>query len=131
MSRDLKADDVASAAQLSEMSLEGITIDDAFIQQQEAIMRDFGNNTVERRGKATSKPTPRRIFKNNPTGKIPPPVSSSRSQNIMSNEYLVDTNFSTIWNDVELIREQRRIFEEIQRQHEAKPFAITRTTSTH
>jgi hypothetical protein len=129
MSRDLKDDDVASVARHPEVTLEGITIDDAFIQQQEAIMRDFGNNTVERMGKASS-PPPKRIFKNKPTGKIPPPFTSPPSQDElsvdtsnMSNEHL-DTNFCDIWNDVELIREQRRIFEAIQRQHETKPSAI-------
>jgi hypothetical protein len=133
MSRDLKDDDVASVARLPGVTLEGITIDDAFIQQQEAIMRDLGNNTVvERMGKASSPPPARRgrIFKNNPTGKIPPPFTSSPSQDElsvdasnMSKEHL-DTNFCDIWNDVELIREQRRIFEAIQRQHETKPSAI-------
>jgi hypothetical protein len=130
MSRDLKDDDVASAvARLPEVTLEGTTIDDAFIQEQEAIMRDFGNNTVERMGKASSSP-PRRIFKNNPTGKTPSPLTSSPSQDEssvdasnMSNEYLY-TNLCDIWNDVELIREQRRISEVIQRQHETKPSAI-------
>ena len=128
MARDLKDDDAASVARLPEMTLEGITIDDAFIQQQEAIMRDFGrNNTVDRMGKASSSPPPKWIFKNKPTNKIPPPFTSSPSQDKvdaskMSNEHL-DINFCDIWNDVELIREQRQIFEAIQMQH-AKPSAI-------
>jgi hypothetical protein len=131
MSRDLKDDDVASVAGLPEVALEGITIDDAFIQQQEAIMRDFGNNTVERTGEASSPPPATRIFKNNPTGKIAPPFTSSPSQEKvdafnMSNDHLY-TNFCDTWNDVELICEQRRLFEGIQRlQHKAKPSSINK-----
>jgi hypothetical protein len=125
MSRDLKGY-VASVARLSEVTLEGITIDDDFIQQQEAIMRDFGNITVEQMGKASC-PPPRRTFKKNPTDRKPPPLTSPPIQDKVdtsntSNEYL-DTNFCDLLNDAVLIREQRRIFEEIQRQHEAKPSA--------
>jgi hypothetical protein len=127
MSRYLKGD-VASVARLPDVTLEGITIDDDFIQQQEAIMRDFGNITVEQAemGKASS-PPPRRTFKKKPTGIKPPPLTSPHIQDKVdtsnaSNENL-DTNFCDSLNDAELIREQHRIFEEIQRQHEAKPSA--------
>jgi hypothetical protein len=128
MSRDLKGDVARSVARLPEVTFDGMTIDDAFIQQQEAIMRDFGNgnNTVEQTGKASS-PPPRRTFKNNPTDKIPPPLTSTLSHDTVdttntSNE-CIDTNFRDFLNDAEVILEQRQIFEEIQRQHEAKPFA--------
>jgi hypothetical protein len=120
--------DIASVARLPEETLVGITIDDAFIQQQEAIMREFGNNNVERMGKAR-RPPPRGIFKNIPTGKIPPPVTSPHSQDEVvasnMNEYQDTTNICDYLNDADLIREQLRIYQEIQLQHEAKPSNIT------
>jgi endogenous inhibitor of DNA gyrase (YacG/DUF329 family) len=124
---DFASYDITSVARLPEETLAGITIDDAFIQEQEAIMRDFANNNVERIGKASSPPSGR-IFKNNQTDKVPPHVTPPPSQDEVDasnmNENL-DTNFCDFLNDAELIREQRRIFGEIQRQHEAKPSNTT------
>jgi hypothetical protein len=119
--------DITSVARLPEETLVDITIDEAFIQQQEAIMRDFAKNNVERMGKASS-PPPGRIFKNNLTDKMPPQVTPLPSQDEVvasnMNENL-DTNFCDFLNDAEVIREQRRIFGEIQREHEAKASAMT------
>lgn len=126
MPRELK-DDFASVARLAEVTVEGITIDDAFIQQQEAIMRDFGNNTVEEMGTASSLQELRRTFKNNPTSKIPlPPPSQDRVDDSNMSSESLDTNFSDFSNDDKLIREQRRILDEIQWHHEAKPSTITK-----
>jgi hypothetical protein len=124
--------DSSGVAQLPDETL-GITIDDDFIQQQEAIMRDFRRNKNQMRAASSNS-----FFeKKTNAGIVPPPIITppvSQDEVDTDASYNADTytSFCDFSNDPELIREQRRIFQEIQRQRETtKPKSITQNEVDH
>jgi hypothetical protein len=125
--------DSSGVAQLPEDTL-GITIDDDFIQQQEAIMRDFRNKNQRRAASSNS------FFEKKASADILPPTPPTITPPVSQDEVDTDASYKAdtdpllcgFLNDPELIREQRRIFQEIQRQRETtKPKSISQNEVDH
>jgi len=109
--------DMAAVARLpeeSELSSLGMTVDDDIIEKQEAIMRD-----LLKESKCKREPNPLTAVYESHSAIAPPPsiITPPSQQDEFESPYIDKVgDFCDYMNDPELIREQRRIFEGIQRQ---------------